>query len=48
MKASGKTEFSVPTPEQQKAWMAAMLPVQKEMASRVGQPLIDQIKDATK
>ena len=48
MKASGKTEFSVPTPEQSKVWMAAMLPVQKEMASRVGQELIDSIKAATK
>ena len=48
MKATGKTEFLTPTPEQQKAWQAAMLPVQKEMASRVGQDLIDAIKAATK
>jgi C4-dicarboxylate-binding protein DctP len=48
MKAAGKTEFIVPTPEQQKAWQAAMLPVHKEMASRVGPELIDAIKAATK
>jgi C4-dicarboxylate-binding protein DctP len=48
MKAAGKTEFTTPTPEQNKAWMAAMQPVYKEMASRVGQDLIDQIKAATK
>jgi C4-dicarboxylate-binding protein DctP len=48
IKKSGKTEVSVPTPEQQKAWMAAMLPVHKEMAGRVGQELIDAIKAATK
>jgi C4-dicarboxylate-binding protein DctP len=48
MKATGKTEFLVPTPEQQKVWMAAMLPVHKEMASRVGQELLDAIKAATK
>jgi C4-dicarboxylate-binding protein DctP len=48
MKKAGKTEFLVPTPEQQKAWSSAMLPVHKEMASRVGQELIDAIKAATK
>lgn len=48
MKASGKTEFSVPTPEQAKAWQGAMAVVYKEMSSRVGQGLIDQIKEATK
>jgi C4-dicarboxylate-binding protein DctP len=48
MKAAGKTEFLVPTADQQKAWVAAMLPVHKEMASRVGQDLIDAIKAATK
>ena len=48
MKAAGKTEFIVPTAEQQKAWVAAMLPVHKEMAGRVGQELIDAIKAATK
>ena len=48
MKASGKTQFSVPTPEEQKVWMAALLPVQKEMASRVGVELVEAIKAANK
>jgi C4-dicarboxylate-binding protein DctP len=48
MKAAGKTEFIVPTPEQQKVWQAAMMTVHKEMASRVGPELIEAIKAATK
>ena len=48
MKATGKTTFSTPTAEQQKAWVAATQPVYKEMASRVGQDLIDTIKATTK
>ena len=48
MKASGKTAFQTPTPEQDKAWKAAMVPVQKEMAGRVGAPLLEAIKTATK
>ena len=47
MKASGKTQFVTPSPEEQKAWMAAMEPVQKEMAGRVGHGLLAAIKAAT-
>ena len=47
MKASGKTLFITPSPEEQKAWMAALEPVQKEMAGRVGHGLIAAIKAAT-
>jgi C4-dicarboxylate-binding protein DctP len=47
MKKLGKTEFHEPTPEERAAWIAALLPVHKEMASRVGQDLIDRIYAAT-
>jgi C4-dicarboxylate-binding protein DctP len=39
---SGKTEIIKLTPEQDKAMRAAMEPVYKDVASRVGQPLIDE------
>lgn len=48
MKAAGKTEFLTPTPAQLKAWIDATAPVQREMAARVGQDLVDTIRAATK
>ncbi len=47
MKASGRTVFHEPTPEEMAAWRAAMLPVHDEMANRVGRDLIDRIYAAT-
>ena len=47
MRRSGKTTFHEPTPEERAAWMAALLPVHDEMASRVGRDLIDRIYAVT-
>jgi C4-dicarboxylate-binding protein DctP len=47
MKKLGTTEFHEPTAEEMKVWREALVPVQKEMASRVGQDLIDRIAAAT-
>lgn len=44
IKASGKTEVYTPTPEEKQAWMKAMLPVQDEMAGRIGKDLIEAIR----
>lgn len=47
MKKTGKTEFHEPTEAERAAWIAAMRPVHKEMAARIGQDLIDRINAAT-
>ncbi len=47
MKKSGKTEFHTPTEAELKAWIEATMPVHKEMASRVGKDLLDDIYKAT-
>jgi C4-dicarboxylate-binding protein DctP len=47
IKKAGKTEIITLTPEQDEAMRKAMLPVYKEMASRVGQPLIDEFLKET-
>jgi len=47
MKASGRTEFHEPTPEERAAWMAALVPVHEEMSGRVGRDLIERIYAAT-
>lgn len=47
MRASGKTTFHEPTPEERATWMAALTPVHDEMASRVGRDLIDRIYAVT-
>lgn len=47
IKTSGKTAVHVPTPEEKKAWMKAMLPVQDEMAPRIGKDLIETIRKET-
>ena len=44
IKASGKTEVYTPTPQEKQAWVKAMLPVQDEMAPRIGKDLIEAIR----
>ncbi|MGE5475569.1 MAG: TRAP transporter substrate-binding protein [Bacteroidales bacterium] len=49
MKASGKTEFYQPTKEELDLWRKTLLPVHKDMESRVGAELIKSIyKEAEK
>lgn len=48
MRASGRTAFHEPTPEERAAWVAALTPVHDEMADRVGRDLIDRIYAATR
>src|SRR5450830_301902 len=47
MRKSGKTEIVKLTPEQDAAMRKAMMPVYKDVASRVGQPLIDEFLKET-
>src|SRR6201995_4109296 len=47
IKKSGKSEIITLTPEQDEAMRKAMMPVYKEVASRVGQPLIDEFLKET-
>jgi C4-dicarboxylate-binding protein DctP len=47
MKASGKIEFHTQTPAERKEWMDKLRVVHKEMASRVGADLIQEIYQAT-
>jgi len=47
IKKAGKTEIITLTPEQDAAMRKAMEPVYKDVASRVGQPLIDEFLKAT-
>jgi C4-dicarboxylate-binding protein DctP len=47
IKKAGKTEILTLTPEQDAAMRKAMMPVYKEVASRVGQPLIDEFLKET-
>lgn len=47
IKASGKTQVHAPTADEKKAWMKAMLPVQDEMAPRIGKELIEAIRKET-
>ncbi len=44
IKASGKTEIHVPTPEEKAMWVKAMSVVQDEMAPRVGKDLVEAIR----
>ena len=46
MKASGKIEFITLTSEQKAAWRKALLPVTKEMTSRIGKETIDDVTKA--
>lgn len=47
IKQSGKSEIITLTPEQNEAMRKAMMPVYKDVASRVGQPLIDEFLKET-
>ena len=47
IKASGKSAIYTPTPAEKAQWVKAMLPVQDEMASRVGKDTIVKIREAT-
>jgi C4-dicarboxylate-binding protein DctP len=47
IKKSGKTEIITLTAEQNEAMRKAMMPVYKEVANRVGQPLIDEFLKET-
>jgi C4-dicarboxylate-binding protein DctP len=47
IKKTGKTEILALTPEQDEAMRKAMMPVYKDVASRVGQPLIDEFLKET-
>jgi C4-dicarboxylate-binding protein DctP len=44
IKASGKTEVYLPTPAEREEWAKAMVPVQEQMAARVGPALISAIR----
>jgi C4-dicarboxylate-binding protein DctP len=48
MKKSGRIEFITLTPQQKAAWKAALDPVYKDMASRVGKDLLDEFVKETK
>jgi C4-dicarboxylate-binding protein DctP len=47
IKKAGKTEIITLSPEQDEAMRKAMMPVYKDVASRVGQPLIDEFLKET-
>jgi C4-dicarboxylate-binding protein DctP len=47
IKKAGKTEIINLTPEQDEAMRKAMMPVYKDVAARVGQPLIDEFLKET-
>src|ERR1700744_1971253 len=47
IKKAGKTEIDTLTPAQDEAMRKAMMPVYKDVASRVGQPLIDEFLKET-
>ncbi len=42
IKQTGKTNIHDPTPDEMKVWKAAMLPIYKQAASRIGQPIIEE------
>jgi C4-dicarboxylate-binding protein DctP len=43
VKASGKTQVYVPTKEERAAWKKALVPVHKEMESRIGKDTIQAV-----
>jgi C4-dicarboxylate-binding protein DctP len=47
IRAAGKTEIIVLTADQKRAWKRAFMPVHKEMADRVGKPLLESIYKET-
>ena len=46
VKASGKTEVTVPTPEERAAFRATLIPVHDKMADRIGKETIDAVYQA--
>jgi len=46
VKASGKTEVTVPTPEERAAFRAALVPVHEKMAKRIGKETINAVYQA--
>ena len=44
IKATGRTEIYLPTAAERELWIKAMMPVQEEMASRVGKDIIAAIR----
>jgi C4-dicarboxylate-binding protein DctP len=47
IKASGKTAVYVPTAQERAAWKKAMVPVHKEMESRIGKDTIQSFYKET-
>src|ERR1700726_5086387 len=47
IKASGKVQVHVLTPEERQAWIAKLMPVHKEMQSRFGKDFIERIYKAS-
>jgi C4-dicarboxylate-binding protein DctP len=47
IKASGKIEFHVLTPEEKQAWIAKLMPVHQEMQSRFGKEFIEKVYKAS-
>jgi C4-dicarboxylate-binding protein DctP len=47
IKASGKIQVHVQTPEERRAWVAKLMPVHKEMQGRFGKDFIDKIYKAS-
>jgi C4-dicarboxylate-binding protein DctP len=47
IKASGKTAVYVPTAQERAAWKKAMVPVHKEMESRIGKETIQSVYKET-
>ena len=47
IKATGKVQFHVLTDAEKKAWVAALMPVHKEMQSRFGKDFVDKVYKAS-
>jgi C4-dicarboxylate-binding protein DctP len=47
VKASGKTQVYVPTAQEKAAWKKALVPVHKEMESRIGKETIQSVYKET-
>jgi C4-dicarboxylate-binding protein DctP len=47
IKASGKIQVHVLTPDEKKAWIAKLMPVHKQMQSRFGKEFIDSVYKAS-
>ena len=47
IRATGKTEVTVLTPQQKEEWRQVLLPVHKEVEGRIGKDLIEQVYKTT-